>query len=391
MYDGPIDDEPIGRRVARLRKQRGLTQPQLAGLLDKSVSWVSAIERGVRPIDRDSVRRDLCRVLQVPLSELAPDLHDTNSSSRQPAAAQQLTVAIMAPTAATQGRESSSGDIDSRLVTVDTLWSSARLLEAAEVLARLIPDVEASARTGKPTAAATVHAYRAAAEVLSELGEHTIALAAAQHARCAATGSGALALPSASTTVRVLRRAGYRHEATALAVQTINAVADRARGGQPAAIATRGALLLELAAIHADNHDTDRAYEYLEQARTDATKLGSDSTYSGIHFGLNAVGLREASIDLAFGHAEDAKKVLDGLDTTGKSILQLVQYWVLRCRVEAELGHTSAAAAAADNACDLAPAVANDPALHSVVSKLLATNTKHRGDVRTLCRRIGAL
>ena len=50
-----MTDEPIGRRLARWRLRRRMTQQMLADRLGKSKSWVDKVERGVRALDRYSV------------------------------------------------------------------------------------------------------------------------------------------------------------------------------------------------------------------------------------------------------------------------------------------------------------------------------------------------
>jgi transcriptional regulator with XRE-family HTH domain len=61
---------PIGERIALIRRRRGLSQAKLAGLVGRSESWLSQIERGARPIERLGILGELARVLDVPVSEL---------------------------------------------------------------------------------------------------------------------------------------------------------------------------------------------------------------------------------------------------------------------------------------------------------------------------------
>jgi len=60
----------IGERIAAYRRRRGLSQATLAGLVGRSVSWLSQVERGLRSVDRLSVLLDLARVLQVEVDAL---------------------------------------------------------------------------------------------------------------------------------------------------------------------------------------------------------------------------------------------------------------------------------------------------------------------------------
>ena len=63
----------LGRKIAAERRRRGLSQPELARLIDRSVAWVSQVERGVRKVDRMSVLEALAAALDVPLAELAAE------------------------------------------------------------------------------------------------------------------------------------------------------------------------------------------------------------------------------------------------------------------------------------------------------------------------------
>ncbi len=63
-------DAGIGERIGRWRRRRGLSQIALAGLVGRSESWLSQVERGVRSIDRLSVLLDLARVLHVEVAAL---------------------------------------------------------------------------------------------------------------------------------------------------------------------------------------------------------------------------------------------------------------------------------------------------------------------------------
>ena len=75
------DDQLIGERIAYHRKRLGLSQVEFAGLVGRSESWVSQVERGVRPVDRMSVLQRVADVLSVSVAELrgddeAPDLDE---------------------------------------------------------------------------------------------------------------------------------------------------------------------------------------------------------------------------------------------------------------------------------------------------------------------------
>jgi transcriptional regulator with XRE-family HTH domain len=65
----PSDRETAGQRIARARRRRGLSQAVLAGLVGRSESWLSQVERGKRGVDSHSVLVRLAEVLRVDIEE----------------------------------------------------------------------------------------------------------------------------------------------------------------------------------------------------------------------------------------------------------------------------------------------------------------------------------
>jgi transcriptional regulator with XRE-family HTH domain len=60
----------VGERVAAYRRRRGLSQAALAGLVGRSESWLSQVERGIRSVDRLSLLLDMAKVLHVDVEAL---------------------------------------------------------------------------------------------------------------------------------------------------------------------------------------------------------------------------------------------------------------------------------------------------------------------------------
>jgi transcriptional regulator with XRE-family HTH domain len=57
----------LGRAIAEQRRRRGLSQPELARLLDQPPSWVSQVERGLLPVDPMCLLGDVAGALGTPL------------------------------------------------------------------------------------------------------------------------------------------------------------------------------------------------------------------------------------------------------------------------------------------------------------------------------------
>jgi DNA-binding XRE family transcriptional regulator len=64
------DADTPGTRIARARRRRGLSQTVVAGLIGRSESWLSQVERGVRRVDSHAVLLRLADVLHVEVEEL---------------------------------------------------------------------------------------------------------------------------------------------------------------------------------------------------------------------------------------------------------------------------------------------------------------------------------
>jgi transcriptional regulator with XRE-family HTH domain len=64
------DENAAGARIARARRRRGLSQSVLAGLVGRSESWLSQVERGKRGVDSYAVLTRMAEVLRVEVEEL---------------------------------------------------------------------------------------------------------------------------------------------------------------------------------------------------------------------------------------------------------------------------------------------------------------------------------
>ena len=183
------DREVAGQRIARARRRRGLSQAVLAGLVGRSESWLSQVERGKRGIDSHSVLVRLAEVLHVDIEELTGSGDGDEPGRRvHPAASliEQAMMAYGAPGASARNDESD------RHVNLDYLRAKARSAyqsyqatrydAAGRILPELISDVETAARSvgaARPVACEVrVLVYDTAAALLSRVGVPFLAWAA---------------------------------------------------------------------------------------------------------------------------------------------------------------------------------------------------------------------
>ncbi|MGH3778321.1 MAG: helix-turn-helix domain-containing protein [Pseudonocardiaceae bacterium] len=59
-----------GERITVYRRRHGLSQDALAGLVGRSESWLSQVERGIRSVDRLSALLDMAKILHVDVESL---------------------------------------------------------------------------------------------------------------------------------------------------------------------------------------------------------------------------------------------------------------------------------------------------------------------------------
>jgi transcriptional regulator with XRE-family HTH domain len=91
----PSGREAAGQRIARARRRRGLSQAVLAGLVGRSESWLSQVERGKRGVDSHSVLVRLAEVLRVDIEELTGSGDRDTTGRRAYSAASLIEQAMM--------------------------------------------------------------------------------------------------------------------------------------------------------------------------------------------------------------------------------------------------------------------------------------------------------
>ena len=145
---------PVGERIAYYRRRRGLSQVKLAGLLGRSESWVSQVERGARQIDRVSILLKVAAALDVPVTKLTPESLVCKAPEQHPTVrAVRLLLcrpdALRCMFASISGGESKAPshleELESRTGHAWELTHASRYGELAELLPALIPEAEALA------------------------------------------------------------------------------------------------------------------------------------------------------------------------------------------------------------------------------------------------------
>jgi transcriptional regulator with XRE-family HTH domain len=298
----------LGRAIAEQRRRHGLSQQELARLLDRPAAWVSEVERGLIQMDPTSVLEAVAGALGTPLPARCADsvAADSVSAERARALRQVLDDSYQHRAAGPNGcPPPPAAVLRAKADLAWTLTCDRRYDELAELLGELMPELQAAVRDASDQQRAglqelTASCYQACAAALARLGEHENAKTAASRALAAAQRAGDLPLAAASAYLLVcilmeLRR--YPH-ADETARKAADALAQQAAEGRPEAMSLRGALTLQRALIAARAGDPAAAERQLDIAREMAKQVSD-----GDGFGPDHVALYEIAVSVETGGA----------------------------------------------------------------------------------------
>jgi transcriptional regulator with XRE-family HTH domain len=363
------DARAVGEQISYHRKRLGLSQVEFAGMIGKSESWVSQVERGVRGIDRLSVLQTVANALEVSVAELRGETEPEPAADGQPQAFEALrmtltghpvTGAIIAPSAAGNTDLPSLDSLRKDHAAVWPMVHESRYSELAPLLSRLIVGLELSAR--RITAEADTRevrglladTYQAASAALAKLGDADAAWIAADRA---AFVSEALDSPLAVAAslfrmAHVFLSLGHLPQAQKVAADAAAALESRiSTDGDIETLSLYGAFQLVLAIAAARENERAEAHKRLDIAREIATKVGDDRNDFGTEFGPTNVALHAVSVAVDLGDAGQALELSREMDATKLSAERQARYLIdlasahamrrqigdaLRCLQEAE-------------------------------------------------------
>jgi transcriptional regulator with XRE-family HTH domain len=308
---------PIGERIAIYRRRRGLTQLVLAGLVGRSESWLSQVERGTRPIDRLSVLIDIAHVLKVNVTDLtgqpfslAPNGNLENQTVR--AIRQALTrydaILVLDLASGNDAARPNPATLRRDLRQAWQLRQAARYTELGTMLPRLLADAERAMREfdGADRLAAfavSAETYHLAAMALKKFGENELAWIAADRGILAADRAEAplLMAVSARAVGQVFMSAGRLDEAESVSTAALTTLEPRLGNASPEHLSVYGALLLTRAIIAARKNDRATADQFIREAEATARRLGQDRNDFWTIFGPTNVAIHAVSVDVELG------------------------------------------------------------------------------------------
>ncbi|MGQ4465241.1 helix-turn-helix domain-containing protein [Streptomyces violaceoruber] len=320
-------DRAFGQHVQRLRKERKLTQQQLAAAMQRTASWMSQVERGVQPVERFDVLQELADALGVSVQQLRPGapLPGTEAAEAFKAKANDLDdarrlisghPAIGTLLGAMRSRPARSlTDLQAEVDDVWALTHEGRFAEVSAKLTEVLPDLEQLVRETDGQSQDTAHlllarTYQALAAAFVRQDEADAAWVAADRAIWAAERSndplnacaGVFRMVQAFVRLKRLGQAEHAAQTSIDALASLEQEGTLSVEGR----SVLGSLHLALALTYARGQQRAEARRQIERARSVAALIGEDRNDFDLEFGPTNVSIQAVSTAVDLGDAGEA-------------------------------------------------------------------------------------
>lgn len=398
-------DDSIGKRIATYRRRRGLSQAAVAGLIGRSESWLSQVERGVRSVDRMSVLLDMSRLLHVEVQALTGTPWQLAPNGGPRAAGIESVRGVLNQYTSLVGGDRPPPDLSDLRENAAAMHSAYQAAHYSNVI-RDLPLVLESADAAllnaggddRESALSYVEVYVVASKLLTKLGVGDLGAVTADRAAMAAgrTDSPVAQGMAIYQVVTALLRSDQVDQAEQLAMRMASQLTPAVRSDNPALVSVVGALWLIGGIIAARRTERWEADRRLDEAQRLAGLLGHDANYAWTAFGPTNVAIHRVSVASELGDpaaALDAAAAID-LDAMPEGLLSrraqvnLDLAWAQSQRrrdAEATLSLLAAERVAPE-------AVAQNVVAREVMREMLARAKKGRGtELQKLATRAGVL
>jgi transcriptional regulator with XRE-family HTH domain len=391
----------LGRRIAQERRRRGLSQAELARLVDRSVAWISQVERGVRKVDRMSVLEKVAETLGMPLSELAAEAPVVAATNEEMPGAAGLRLALSGSHSLQAMLHATPvPDTDQLEPRVDHAWElthQSHYVELTELLRELVPTLENAVRSAPAEDQAELFellavTYQACSAALAKLGEPEAAWIAADRAISAAERAGSPLLMAAGAFRLGFVFLGARQfdqveETARTAAEALWPMADQ---GNVEAMSLCGGLTLQRAMAAAQLNRADVAYGHLSRSREMAARVGEGRNDYNTEFGPANVALHEVAVAIEVGDAGHALRVGAAVDTSPLSPERQARLYVDLARAHAQRRQVDETIARLLEAETITPEqIRNHRVVRQLVSDLLSMQVPASAELRGLADRVG--
>jgi transcriptional regulator with XRE-family HTH domain len=403
------DDQLVGERIAYHRKRLGLSQVEFAGLVGRSDSWVSQVERGVRPVDRMSVLQRVADVLSVSVAELRGD-DETPDTDERPEAFDTIRLALTGHPAigsvlGTVKLTAPARQMEALRDQHSGIWElvhASRYAELAPVLASLIPGLETAVRTAdsEPVQAEAREllgdTYQATAAMMVKIGETDAAWIAADRAGFCAEAAGSPLAVAASMfrMAHVFLALSQIDQAHHVANSIAQALEPKIAGtADPEVLSLYGASHLVLAVAAARDNKRNEAHQHLDTARKISGQLGQDRDDYGTEFGPTNVAIHAVDIAVELGDAGQAIELAQHVDATSLSPERQARYLLDLAQAHAMRRQIGEALHALQEAERIAPEETRVHYAGRAVARdlLQLSGLRPRPELRDLAERFGVL
>jgi len=306
----------VGERIAAYRRRRGLSQAALAGLVGRSESWLSQVERGIKSVDRLSVLLDMARILHVDVESLIGRPWQLAPNGGHVAQGLDEVRQVFTHYGHLLGTDAPPvpplPQLREQVGMLHEDYQAARYERVVHQLPDLLAVVDGIPRLPdrerRDLLSVYVSAYVAAAKLMTKLGVTDLAAVAADRAATIAVEADSLAARgmAAYQVVCALLRADRTAEAERLAVEMAEEIHRSANADEPALVSIAGALWLISAIAAARRTDQAEAWRRLDAANRLAELLGQDGNYAWTAFGPTNVAIHRVSVAAELGDAGEA-------------------------------------------------------------------------------------
>ncbi|SNR97326.1 Helix-turn-helix domain-containing protein [Streptosporangium subroseum] len=318
--------QDIGQRIARARRRRGLSQSVLAGLIGRSESWLSQVERGQRSVDSHSVIKALGEILGLAADDLTTTRTDAMTHYQAASAIRHAMMgydglaSLIDPRQA-EGSPESFVWLRHEIRQVNRLYQSTQYDEVGRRLPGLIVATELGSRHAPVDRRRTYQTlrsltYHCATTTLRRVGESDLAWLAADRSLAAAEEAERplLAAVSAYRLGYVFVRLREPDKALQLVLRAADALHRSPHHTGPRSLSMLGALYLVAVTAAAAQYDQAAVRTFLAQARQAAERIGEDRNDFWTAFGLTNVTIHEVSAAAESGDARQAIAKAETLD-----------------------------------------------------------------------------
>lgn len=303
--DKDRNQDSIGRRIAKARRLRGLTQQQLADRVPCSKSLIAQVESGHKPASQALVT-GVARSLRVGIGELTgqPYRGESQREDRVHATIPDLRHALLSWDLPDEDiRPRGLVELRADVARASKLGQKARYGQLGEMLPSLLEEITAAVHGADegdqaPLYALLSEAYTGATAIAYTLGYFDLRSLAMERVEWAARASQdplRIARTQWQRSTLFLASAAYNKGARLLERVRHDLGADIGRMDAPT-LSVYGAAHLRSAIFAARMPNAATAWAHIDEAREAALRLGGDANHYGLEFGPSNVSIHEVAV-----------------------------------------------------------------------------------------------